>query len=219
MEKDEGMPKTQPKNVVSVVEGDSKVESQGDSKSKTYTEEEVEAKFSQQRSVLDKKIADKDREIASYAAREDGLTAREKKFNEAEEYELRDKPEELTSLRAKRQAESDDTANKTELTNRETKVAQRETELDEIIKRDGTRKRTELAAEVAQDNGVSADSILKGAKDDSREAMEAIAELLPKVDPLPVLISHNSRTSIGSNNWRDLSADEKINYALANPKK
>ena len=125
----------------------------------------------------------------------------------------------LIKLRAERKDKADDTANKTELTNRETKVAQRETELDEIIKRDGTRKRTELAAEVAQDKGVSADSILKGAKDDSREAMETIAELLPKVDPLPVILSHNTRGGKGGTDWRELSADEKINYALANPKK
>jgi len=124
-------------------------------------------------------------------------TAWQKEKDEAEEYELRDQPEELTALRKERQRKADAETKATELTTREAKIAERETEFADIIAQHKILKRTELAAEVAVEKGVSMDAILKLAKEDTREAYEAVAEVLPKTDVLPVLLTDSGRTNRG----------------------
>jgi len=207
-------------DVVSVKEGDSAVESQRDSTpQKTYTEEEVELKFSSQRSVLDKKIAEKDKLLQSYVAREAELTARQLRLDAEEEERYADDMPTLTALRAERRQKANEEAKKTELADREAKADARDAEFADIMERDKIRKRTELAAEVATAKGVSIDAILKLAKEDTREAYETVAELLPQVDPLPTVLPHSPGGQRGGINWRDLSPSEGIRYALDNPKK
>jgi len=129
------------------------------------------------------------------------LTARQVKWqkerDEAEEYALRDDSEGLTALREGRRKKAADETKATELTERERKANERDTEFADIIEQHKILTRTQLAAEVAVEKGVSMDSILKLAKEDTRKAYEAVAELLPKVKELPVLVSDSGRTTGG----------------------
>ena len=121
----------------------------------------------------------------------------QKERDEAEEFDLREDPEALRTLRAERRRKTEDATRVTQLTEREAKLAARETEIAEIVERDRTSRRTKLASDVAQEKGVSAESILKLAREDTREAYEEIAALLPKSKELPVLVSHSGRTTGG----------------------
>jgi len=145
--------------------------------------------------------------------------ALQKQKEEEEEERFADDMPALVALRAERRKKADDEAKATELTEREARLATRETELADIVERDRILKRTELAAEVAVEKGVSIDAILKLAKEDTREAYEAVAELLPQVNPLPVLYPHSSRTNKGGIDVRSLSPDGKIRFAIENPGK
>ncbi|MDP1890631.1 MAG: hypothetical protein Q8K55_07020 [Gemmatimonadaceae bacterium] len=142
----------------------------------------------------------------------------QKQKDEAEEYALRDQPEELTALRTERKRKTEESTKATELADRESKVAERETEFADIIERDRILKRTELAAEVAVEKGVSIDAILKLAKEDTRKAYEEVAEVLPKVKGLPVLTSDSGRMNRGGIDWRALSPEAQVKYALEHQK-
>ena len=146
------------------------------------------------------------------------LTARQTKWqkerDEAEEFAVRDNPEALTELQERRRRKVEDETRVTELTTRETKLAEREAELADIVEQHRILKRTELAAEVAVEKGVSIDAILKLAKEDTREAYEAVAEVLPKVKE-PLVLKPDSGRTIGGTNWRDLTTDQKIARGLS----
>ena len=146
------------------------------------------------------------------------LTAKQaawlKKQEEDEEVAVADDMPALTALRARRQKKAEDEAKATELSEREAKLTARETELSEIVERDKVLKRTELAAEVAVEKGVSIDAILKLAKEDTREAYEMVAALLPKTaKELPVLITDSGRNR-GGEDLSNLTPQEKIERGL-----
>ena len=143
----------------------------------------------------------------------------QKKLDDAEEEAVADDMPALTALRAERKRKADDAAKVTELTEREAKLAKREIELADIVERDRVLTRTQLAAEVAVDKGVSMDAILKLAKADTREAYEAVAEVLPKAKELPVLISDSSRMNRGGIDLDSLSPREKIAAGIEEAKK
>ncbi len=146
------------------------------------------------------------------------LTAKQqawqKEKEEAEELAVADDMPALTALREGRRRKTADEAKVTELTDRETKLAKREVELADVVERDRILTRTQLAAEVAVEKGVSIDAILKLAKEDTREAYEAVAEVLPKAKELPVLTPDSSRIS-GGIDLDSLSPREKIDRGLA----
>lgn len=217
--------KDKAKDVVPVVGEDSAGKSRRDSKpQKTYTEDEVEVKFSQQRSVLDKKIAEQDKQLKSYAGREAEYVAFkaeqaawQKKQDEEEEEAVRDDRPAYDALLERRKKKAEDEAKVTELTERVAKVTKRETELAAVIERDKILTRTQLAAEVAVEKGVSIDAILKLAKEDTREAYEAVAEVLPKVKELPEIIADSSRMGGGGTDFGKMSAEEKVKFGMEHP--
>ena len=145
------------------------------------------------------------------------LTAKQvawqKERDESEELAVRDDPEALATLRAGRRKKADDEAKVTELTDREAKLAKSETEHAEALEQIRVINRTQLVSEVSVATGVPIDTLLKLAKEDTREAYEAVAEVLPKVKEPHVLKPDSGRT-IGGTNWRDLTTDQKIARGL-----
>ena len=135
-----------------------------------------------------------------------------------EEAVMDDRPA-YDALMARRAQKKEEATKATDLTTREAKIAEREAEFADIIEQHQILKRTQLAAEIATEKGVSMDAILKLAKADTREAYLEVAEVLPKTNELPVILSDSGRTNRGGTDWRALSPSEKIRYALANPKK
>ena len=137
---------------------------------------------------------------------------------EVEREAVKDDPDALKSLQERQRQKSE-----------ATKLAKERVELDvekekhqETVQADKEQirifNRTQLAAEVAVAKGVSLDSILKLTKEDSREAMEATAELLPKSKETTALKT-DSGITIGGKSPSELSADEKISLGLKEKKK
>lgn len=88
---------------------------------------------------------------------------------------------------------------------------QHETKVKDDLEQIRVFKRTKLAAEVAVAKGVDVDAILKLAKEDTKEAMEAVAAIiLEKKAPLKT----DAGTTIGGKALADLSPDEKIKAGL-----
>lgn len=81
-----------------------------------------------------------------------------------------------------------------ELAERERKSKEREEGIEAKVEQIRVFNRTQLAAEVAVAKNVSIDAILKLTQDDSREAMEATADLLPKKDVAKTLEPDSGRT-------------------------
>lgn len=141
----------------------------------------------------------------------------QKEKDEAEEEAVADDMPALTALRENRRKK----AKVEELTEREAKLVKREADLVGIIERDRILTRTQLAAEVATEKGVSVDGILKGialTKEESREAMVAVAELLPQVKERGVLISDSGRTNRGGESLEGLSSGELLRKAHSQKK-
>ncbi len=137
-------------------------------------------------------------------------SAWQKEREEAEEYALREDPDGLAAMRTERRKKAEESTKATELTEREAKLRKDEEDHAEIMERDKKVKRTELASEVATEKGVSVDSILKLAKEDTRKAYEEVAELLPKSQELPVLVTHSGRTNRGSQGLGDMAPEEQL---------
>ncbi len=138
----------------------------------------------------------------------------QKEREEAEEAAIADDMPALTALRERRRKKAEEETKTAELTDREAKLAQREAELAEIVERDRILTRTQLAAEVAVEKGVSIDAILKLAKEDTREAYEVVAEVLPKTKEPPVLVSDSGRNNRGGIDLDNMSPKEKIEMGL-----
>lgn len=129
---------------------------------------------------------------------------------EAEENAVADDPVALSALRTKRQKEAEDKTKSSQLAEREATIAKREKEVESIVEQHKILTRTQLAAEVAVEKNVSMDSILKLAKEDTREAYEAVADLLPKATKeKPTLTPDSGRTS-GGTPLGDLAPLERI---------
>ena len=113
---------------------DSKAKTQQDSKgTRTYTEDEVEKKFSQQRSVLDKKIANLEKQVRESEGTKSELEAVKQKLAE---YERESEEAELNAARgdparmAAYQARQRERQRKASLDERETDLKKREAELN-----------------------------------------------------------------------------------------
>ena len=137
----------------------------------------------------------------------------QKDRDEAAREAVRDDPEALKSLEEKQRQR-----------NEAAKLADRKQELDAkeethktIVESDletiRVHKRTTLAAEVAVAKNVSVDDILAHTKDDTREAMEAIADTLVKVSGKKPLKTDPGET-IGGRSFKDLSPKDKVTRSL-----
>ncbi|MEE8442965.1 MAG: hypothetical protein V3S37_04375 [Dehalococcoidia bacterium] len=181
-----------------------KGDTSGDAKgTSTLTEEQAQAR--ETKAVSDA-LAKAGRTTADQDAREQRITDKETKAaddrsrerqerNEAALEAARDDPEKLTALQRSQKAALKDE----EIADGRRKLDGDQAKHDESVKGDLETirifNRTKLASEVAVTKGVSMDSILKHAKDDTREAMEAVAEDLPKnKEPLKVDSSRSSGT-------------------------
>ena len=74
--------------------------------------------------------------------------------------------------------------------------------------------RTKLASEVSVAKGVNVDSLLELAKEDTRESMEATADLLIKAKVTTPLKTVTGKV-MGGGDWRDLSPADKVLKGLA----
>ena len=182
---------------------------------KTYTEEEVKARETKAASDAlsaagrdAKSISDKTEKAEKLVLDAQKLVGeaneKQKKRDEAERESLKDDSEALKSF-DERQRQKDERAKlaneKTELDGERAKHQESVTSDLEQIK---VFKRTQLAAEVSVAKGVSVDIILKHAKDDSREAMEAVADDFKEVkSPLK---TDTSTTLGGGASWEEVRA-------------
>jgi hypothetical protein len=130
---------------------DSTAETQRDSKTaRSYTEEEVEKKFSQQRSILDKKIASLEKQLKDSEATKSELEAMKQKLAGYEEQreqselaEARRDPDKLAAWQKKQNEKTRDA----EFATRETNLKKREAELN---KREAEHAETVKAAQETQ---------------------------------------------------------------------
>ncbi|KKN74853.1 hypothetical protein LCGC14_0386020 [marine sediment metagenome] len=123
--------------------------------------------------------------------------------DEADIESVRDDPEALTALQKKQKAATRDAESADERRKLEEDQAKHKAGVQSDLEEIKVFNRTKLASEVAVAKGVSMDSILKHAKDDTREAMEAVAEDLPKnKEPLKVDSSRSSGTGEKSEEQR-----------------
>lgn len=185
--------------------GDSSSEEKGStSKKGPQTLTESEAKAREQKAASDA-LSTAGRDAKTLDTGKEQLQAGRKKLDDDRAQWLKDQderereavggdPEALKSLETKQQQRTRDA----ELTQREREQTEKEETHQEVVKSDletiRVFNRTKLAAEVAVAKGVSMDSILKHAKDDSREAMEAVAEDLPKKEEKEPLKLDSSKT-------------------------
>lgn len=178
----------------------------------TFTKESQEKAVSDALSAAGRAAKDLEKREEVVKAAEDRATQARATAYELARAEAKDDPEQLTALDREHKREERDA----ELTKRERLLDQSEkshkAKLDEI----DAVKRTTVAAEVAVAKGVSVDAILKLAKDDSREAMEAVAEHLPKTTETPPLRPDSSRTTGGG---PPETADEKLTAGFRKLKK
>lgn len=123
---------------------DSMAETQRDSKTaRSYTEEEVEKKFSQQRSVLDKKIASLEKQLKDSEATKSELEAMkqklagyEEKREQAELDEARKDPDKLAQWQKRQQEKTRDVEfakREADLTKRQADLTKREAEHEAAI--------------------------------------------------------------------------------------
>ena len=164
---------------------------------KTYSEESEKKAVSDALSAagrdaktITEKTAEAERILQD--AKRIGEEAKEqrKKKDAAERESVKDDPDALTSL-AEKQRQRDVA---TELTEREEKVKQDEESVKADKEQARIQTRTQLAAEVAVAKGVNMDALLKLTQEDSREAMEATAELLPKKEEKQPLKTDSGET-------------------------
>jgi len=212
--------KDQLKDVVPAMGGDSKDIGQQDSKpQKVYTEDEVEAKFSQQRSVLDQKVSKLEKELANFSDRakdaESQLSQWRKDRDEAELEAARDEPDKLTLIQQRQKVRDklvEVARRESELNTREEKVKEANAQAEEF-------RRTQQAAEISVKHGVDFDSLIKFT-DGSPEAMEELAKKLPKTGEHVIRspLHPDSGRTIGGTDLSQLSPDEKIRYGLTHRK-
>ena len=191
--------KDQPKDVVPEVQGgDSKDKgSQDSAQPKTYTEDEVEGKFSQQRSVLDKKIDKLEKALSNASDRvkdaEGRLSQWGKDREEAEVAAAGDDKDALSRVRARqeqRETKAELAAVKKELDAEREKAKEASAQAQEI-------DRTTRAAEIAVRHNVDFNPLVKFT-DGSVEAMEELAKNLPKKgEVIPPLKSDSGKTTGG----------------------
>lgn len=148
-------------------------------------------------------------ERAAFATQE---AARLKASEDEEEAAIADDPPALQILRTERKKKAEEKAYAEAIAKREAVVAQKEVEIAEVIERDRILRRTELAAEVAVEKGVSVDALLKHAKADTREAYLELAAVLPKAIEQPEMIIDSGGK--GGGGVRPETPDEYIQAGL-----
>ena len=192
--------KDQPKDVVPEVQGeDSKDKGQQDStQPRVYTEDEVEAKFSQQRSVLDKKVAKLEKELVTATGKAKDATGQlsqwQKEQDERELEAASGNKEALSAAEERhkhRETKSELAQVKQELDGERERGKQRD---EETVK--STKERN--AREIATRLEVDASQLLKFT-DGSSEAMEELAKVLPKKGEatLPIKLDSGKTTGGG----------------------
>lgn len=154
---------------------------------KVYTEDEVEKKFSQQRSVLDKKIAEMEKALNKFAdakglaekrasEAESSLQEMQRQKDDAELAGVRDNPDALGLFQARQRVRQRDAV----LAKREQDVMAKESEIAEARREVEENKKSKLASAIASKyEGVEADLLLE-LTDGSPEKMEALAKRLHK---------------------------------------
>lgn len=157
--------------------------------------------------------------MADLAARQ---VAWQKEKDEAEEKAIpSDDFQALNDLRERRRKAAEDKTKATEFAEEKRRFDEEKAIHSERLMQLDMLDRTQLAAEVAVERGVSIDGILKGsklAKDYSRETMVSIAELLPPAKESPTIVSDSGRTTRGGIDFDNLSPREKIEMGLAKKK-
>ena len=178
---------------------------------KTYTKESEEMAVHQALSDAGRVSTDTteaERILTDAKATRDALQAEREQWqkdkDEADREAVKDDPEALKSLQERQRQRNEATklaSGKTELaTEKATHDAKVKADLEQIR----VFNRTQLAAEVAVATGVSLDIILKHAKDDSREAMEAVANDFKEAKPS--LKTDSSTTLGGGASWEEVRA-------------
>lgn len=216
---------TDPKDT-SQIEDSSKGTKGTPTEPKTYTEESEKKAVSDALSIAGrdaKSITDKateaERILTDAKTVSDAVKAEREQWqkdrDEAEREAVRDDSDALKSLQERQRQRNEATKLATEKAELATEKATHDAKVTGDLEQIRVFKRTQTAAEVAVDKGVSIDIILKHAKDDSREAMEAVANDFTEVKPLIT----DSGTTIGGKSLSDLSPDDKITYGLKEKRK
>jgi len=190
--------KDQPKDVVPEKQGeDSKDKSQQDSaQPRVYREDEVEAKFSQQRSVLDKKVDKLEKELATATGKASNATSQLSQWQkEQEERELeaasgdKDARSAIEERHKHRETKSELAKVTQELEDEKERGKQRD---EDTVKSTKEQNAREIAARLE----VDASQLLKFT-DGSQEAMEELAKVLPKKGEAKPPIHLDSGKTIG----------------------
>lgn len=183
-------------------------------KESTSTEPETFTKETQEKAVNDalsaagrdaktitEKSAEAERILQNAKRIGDEAKEQRRKRDEAARESVKDDPDALKSLEEKQRQRDVDT----QLTEREEKVKGEEEHIKADKEQVRIQQRTQLAAEVAVAKGVNMDALLKLTQEDSREAMEATAELLPKKEEkLPL------KTDSGTTTGGEKSEEQKL---------
>lgn len=193
--------KDQPKDAVPKEGEGSEVKSPQDSKpQKLYAEDEVEAKFSKQRSALDKVIAGKDKTIANLSDRlkdvENLLTQRDKEEEEKELQAADGDDKVMRSIRDKQQLRQL-RADITKLTAERDALADKNKEVEtEMAKTTQERNARDIATRLNVDVQPLLKFVAK-ATDISPEDIEDFAAALPKLGEKTPVLEPDSSKSIG----------------------
>ncbi len=152
---------------------------------KTYTEDEVERKFSQQRSVLDKRITELEKQLTKTgkaldlttkrASEAENAYARIQKEKEDDEYEgIKDNPDAISIYQAKKRNQE----REAELSKKEKELEEHKAEHEEALSELRTFKLTQEAQAIAAKyEGVDAELLIR-LTDKSPEKMELLASQL-----------------------------------------
>ncbi len=197
------------KDAIPVKGQDSEAKAQKDSTppKKFYSEDEVEAKFSQQRSVLDKKVVGLEKQVKSYEGKDVQITELrgrlDKIVKERDESDLvthRDDPDAIKSIHARQELRTKEAElSKGEQELSDSKKAHQDA-LDELV----TSKKERNALEIALKHSVPFEKLLKFT-DGSTEQMEELAQSLPKKEE--ITLNPDSNTGPGGG---ELSEEDKL---------
>ncbi|KKN71825.1 hypothetical protein LCGC14_0416790 [marine sediment metagenome] len=128
----------------------------------------------------------------------------QKDRDEAEREAVRDDHEALKSLTERQRQRNEATKLAKERSELDTEKAKHQESITADKEQIRVFNRTQLAAEIAVSKGVNVDTILNLAKDDSREAMEAVANVLSKTPEKPPLKSDDGTTLGGGASFEQI---------------
>lgn len=129
--------------------------------------------------------------------------------DEKDQEEARDDPTKLTALQARREHRTKDA----ELAKRERDVSEREEKLKPTQEAATKAEIRKEAEKVATKHTVDVETLIKFT-DGSPEAMEDLAQALPKMGEKKPPLTSDSGKTIGGQDWRELSSDDKVRKGL-----